>query len=576
MGSEYSILAMTENTNEIADKAHLGHIVFTNQAGIVGLNYVKDIDIHIVADYLGEDLLKQALHRVFRNPFTDQAVRVVYINEGIVKERLAYAAKHIDIISNILGCDKYDTQAQILLEVFKAGKFDNFDKLKGEAMLEAAQFAFKVKSAMEVSATNYFIIADIAQGYLKEGLKDLLLTYKPGTKEGDIIDKEFRKLLEIDPADALVNLRYSPEADAGEILKNIFTKNSEIARQVLQNIIQELEKVKTDTAQNAINDLKVKLDEYNQDIYTSEQGPMSLIDAQSWKDIYLTSRRLVDYMLADTAGAVYSKILIEAGKINQHGQDALAKIPNAPQTDDLQSGTLTVDAAKTLLSSEGENDEPGMPQSEVDEFIKFLTANNMISNDRLTPSGMILFNIANTIKNRFFGLKPEDPDRQALAGLLLDDSKKQGAGILDIVLAIANRAGMISRLTGFDLENLILIAREVSAIQSVFTDFKLEISDLAVIVTCTHGASALLISSDDPEYRLNHARDAIKNRLIELNQKGIIKHDFFNNITAGRDKLLSAIDSLNFSDEVKIALECVFLPDIGKAMDEIRSRSSWL
>ncbi|MDD5504185.1 MAG: hypothetical protein PHV77_02585 [Candidatus Omnitrophica bacterium] len=573
MGSEYSILAMTENTNEIADKAHLGHIVFTNQAGIVGLNYVKDIDIHIVADYLGEDLLKQALHRVFRNPFTDQAVRVVYMNEGIVKERLAYAAKHIDIISNILGCDKYDTQAQILLEVFKAGKFDNFDKLKGEAMLEAAQFAFKVKSAMEVSATNYFIIADIAQGYLKEGLKDLLLTYKPGTKEGDIIDKEFRKLLEIDPADALVNLRYSPEADAGEILKNIFTKNSEIARQVLQNIIQELEKVKTDTAQNAINDLKVKLDEYNQDIYTSEQGPMSLIDAQSWKDIYLTSRRLVDYMLADTAGAVYSKILIEAGKINQHGQDALAKIPNAPQTDDLQSGTLTVDAAKTLLSSEGENDEPGMPQSEVDEFIKFLTANNMISNDRLTPSGMILFNIANTIKNRFFGLKPEDPDRQALAGLLLDDSKKQGAGILDIVLAIANRAGMISRLTGFDLENLILIAREVSAIQSVFTDFKLEISDLAVIVTCTHGASALLISSDDPEYRLNHARDAIKNRLIELNQKGIIKHDFFNNITAGRDKLLSAIDSLNFSDEVKIALECVFLPDIGKAMDEIRSQA---
>ncbi|MFA5370252.1 MAG: hypothetical protein WC300_06040, partial [Candidatus Omnitrophota bacterium] len=353
----------------------------------------------------------------------------------------------------------------------------------------------------------------------------------------------------------------------------------------------------TDTTHEAAAALQEVLDQYKDDLYTSEQGPSSFIDGKSWKDIYLVCRQLAEYMLPANAGTIYAKVLMESGSNSQAGWKDALKTPEAAKTldeaakekawnmehqynealgreqDDLQKGTLTVDAAKILLSSAGRDGQTAVSESEVDEFMKFLAANNMVSNGRLTHSGMILFGMANTLKERFFGLPADDPDRQALTGLLFNDGK-QPSGIFAIVEAIANRAGMISRLTGFDLENLILLAREVSAIRSEFNGFELELDDITVIVSCTRGPRALLIGPDDPEYRLSYARGVIKNRLIELSKDGKIRHDLFsNNIQSDNNKLSGVINT--FEDiEVRVALECAFLPDIAKAMDEIRAQNS--
>ena len=584
----------TRNINTIAESAQHGHIVFINEGGLVGLDYTGNVDIHIAADMLSEDLLMQGIYRVKRDS-KNTAMRVVYVSTQTVQEMIDLANKYRNIVGNILEADLSDSKARDLLKRLDDGDFKDVSSLAKESdFIDAAQLAFKVIGAIQVSLSNVFILNDVASGYLIESLKDLLLAFPVGqnrsTKEGNIIYSAFKELINHKQQSERASLTMLEEAQTAEALINeIFASNARLAQAELGKVLESLEKIriKTENTKKAIKMVKDVMEQFNGFALAEsmQEGPTSYVEVDrksktGYRDLYLASIGFIDYILPQKAGdrniPFSQAVLASQEASSRHRQDTLheqAAESTGQQAADAPA-TLTIDEARKVLESaqaqqqgaqstdaQAQAEAEAAAQQEIDAFIQFLEANHLIRDGRLTHQGMVLLDAAYKIRTMYAYLPPEE--KHALSLLL--DAKDDSA--ISIIKALANRAGNISYLADFNEQGLLEIAREVAWIAREFQGFKLEHSDIATIVSYTQGLSPLAAHDDS---MLKYARQVIQQRLLTLNRNKQIRHDLFKpGNQENKAKLNRIIDGFS-NVETRLALKSIFIPEFAKRVDNMR------
>jgi len=601
-----SIIASNEHgreINDIARDAQKGHIVFINDAGLVGLNYTGDVDIHIAASNLSEDLLLQGIYRVQRGE-NDIATRVVYVNSQSVKENLEYLVKNYNQLKAIIAPSHLTgrqggkeltpeektniyamfDQAKKLLDDFAISKDaadgKDLDQFMQENEQNACQLMFKVSGAIQMSRSNVFIVSDIASGYLIEAVKDLLRKYSPADEsqpqpeEAKVLEKHFLRLLDKQSASrtAALDMLDTP-MDAEAIISQIFDSNASIAIDFLKDLINDMSKVHTTKAlEISQRYLEPLMKEYESVLLNTAETSTyvdNFKDSTSYSQLYDVAKRgFIDYVLPSFSGDV-------SGSYRQTVTASTERVAKTRHDDTSGDVSLKVDEVQGAIESavneeakrlnEVKGNDAGTQakgsiniQQEAQRILEFAKENYMIDADNnLTPRGMMALEAGIQLALLKMALPPDEWTKivTMCAGIKHVNSNSLIAA--DIALMIMSIIGAGSSMKDFDANGLLQIAREYNALNGKFKDdgFDMTNAQLKKVFSNTDNlffarkefAKALVSSCGSAGFKEKHKQEISyfrhlqnKSELDELKERaGILRYRISQEKTPSKKKELT-------------------------------------
>ncbi|MBU1006332.1 MAG: hypothetical protein KKH08_01900, partial [Candidatus Omnitrophica bacterium] len=430
---EESTLSEEGKINTIASEAaenKLGAIIITNEAGMYGVNYQGNFDVHALTNGMHEGLVVQFRGRSPRGE-KFKATRILYVDQKEVEEDFGYIKNKYKSDLRVMWKEerRYDNRAGELLDLLNR-------YVEGEELSfkDKARLKFGFRQAAKRSRSISLLMSEAYKGYVTEKLKNWRISLgAQNSKLYDLLSKVMVSYLTQDSQDSgAANALISDEIlNGSQLMEEMFENSQKSAMVIMEGISSSLEGNYSSEAKelkreidSIVKDLKVEYRNIEKD------GKMTLQKAKTFEDIVKVGKNLSAYLLSSEKGGEDKSAIASVGEKTESnkGQEEISeKEERGPPLTEIEK--IKEEISEKITANEEDNDNVAQ------EFVDSLKNSGRVDEQgNLTKRGRLIYDAFikllglnnNEISKLIRVFPPQDEGIETSSGKIL--------GVLDLLV----------------------------------------------------------------------------------------------------------------------------------------------